>query len=113
MNGKIEIRDIRQAPFFWINRELLGTIQPTWRAILAYTAVAYFCMDGVSSSVDIEKLANTVNVSRATMKRGLKELADKKAIKITPHVKIRGGKKTTMPNRYTLISISSKEQSKI
>ncbi len=113
MKEKTEIRDIREAPFFWINRELLGVIHPSWRAILAYTALAYFCTNGVSSSVDIETLATTVNVSRATMKRGLKELAEKKTIKITPHMKIQGSRKTRMPNRYALISISSKQQSKI
>jgi hypothetical protein len=79
---------------------------------MAYTALAYFA-DGrtASCSVRIKVLADTVGISEDTMKRGLAELAKKKAVRVTAR-KSKKSKGTSgagivqLPNQYTLVQLT-------
>lgn len=105
----LRVRDIRTLPFFWIQRALLETVRPSWKGLIAYNALAYFAAGNTSKckDVSIQKLADRVGVSEDTMRRGLEELIDKKAIKMRQRYLAKNGKRQQLPNEYTLIDIST------
>jgi hypothetical protein len=101
----LRVRDIRSLPFLWIQRALFDTVQPSWRAIVAYNALAYFSSGqaGTCKDISIKRLAEKVAVSEDTIKRGLEELADKKAIRIKARYK--KGTREQLANEYVLIDL--------
>jgi len=108
-NESVKVRDIRTLPFFWIQRALLDTIKPSWRALLAYNALAYFAAGdtAVCKDVGIRKLAEKVSVSEDTIKRGLDELKQKRAVKVRERFKNKNGKRHQLPNEYILIDLAT------
>lgn len=105
---KLRVRDIRTLPFFWIQRALLDNIRPNWKGLVAYNALAYYSAgdSGACRDIGIRKLAEKVGVSEDTMKRGLEELENKKAIEIRPRFKTKNGKRQQLPNEYLLIDLA-------
>lgn len=101
-------RIIRALPFLWMHRALLDVVKPSWRGILAYTALAYYA-DGehAGASVAIKDLAAIVNVSENTIKRGLAELAKLNAIQIQPRWKPTKKKRQQIPNDYLLVDLTT------
>ena len=110
----VSVRDQRSLPFYWIQRTLLDVIQPTSSALLAYNALAYFvASDSRCKSIEIAKLAEKVQTSADTIRRGLKELETKRAIKIKHKFKTVGANKQSLPNEYILIDLSSLDKKPI
>lgn len=107
--NKLRVRDIRTLPFLWIQRALLDVIKPSWKGLVTYTALAYYANSeaGTCRDVGIKALADRVNVSEDTIKRGLAELENKKAIQIKPRFKIKNGKRFQLPNEYALIDLAT------
>lgn len=105
---KVRVRDIRTLPFLWIQRALLDTIQPTWKGLVAYNALAYYATGDTATCKDIgiKSLAERVSVSEDTMKRGLEELAEKRAITIRPRYRTQNGHRQRLPNEYVLIDLA-------
>jgi hypothetical protein len=102
----LRVRDIRTLPFLWIHRALIDVIRPSWKALVAYNALAYHASktnSGTCKDISIPALGALVSVSEDTMKRGLAELAAKGAIRIKPRHKRDGNK---LPNDYILIDLS-------
>ena len=105
-------RSIRTLPFCWVQKALFS-LNPSWRAILAYTALAYEFTGERTKDVPLKRMAALVGVSEDTIMRGLKELAEKKAIKIKPHYRIKNGKRQQLPNEYILVDLDGHEQTPI
>jgi predicted transcriptional regulator len=108
----MKVRDIRLLPFLWISRELISAYRPSWRAILAYVALAYYARQGSGScQIGIPALAKTVGVSQDTVRAGLRELQEIGAIRITPRRKSAGnGKKAqSLPSEYVLTHLDGKK----
>jgi hypothetical protein len=106
---QISIRKIN-APFYWIPKQLLDSIRPTWQGLLAYNALMYYAVDGRSRNVGIPQLAQKAGTTEYIIRRGLKDLIAKNAIRMKERVKIKNGKRMTMPNEYTLIDLSPRKQ---
>lgn len=115
MQDTIRIRDIRTLPFFWIQRALLEVPRLSWKAILAYNALAYYAVGERSScrDVGIKVLAVRVGVSEQSMRRGLAELTKIKAIRIKPRFTSKGGKRQQLSNEYILVDLEPKRPTKI
>jgi hypothetical protein len=98
-------------PFYWIHRALIDKIRPSARGLIAYNALAYFASDSAEvKSVSIPRMASRFNVSSDTIKRGLRELKDKKAIAVKEQFKTKSkknGKREQLPNEYTLIDLGA------
>jgi hypothetical protein len=102
------IRITRSQPFFWISKQLVQEIKPSWKALVAYNALAYFSISESCHDVSIAKMAQEFNVSLDTMRRGLQELRKKKAIAVKEHRK--KGSREQLPNEYILIDLAGKPQ---
>ena len=98
------------APFYWIPRPLLDSIHPTPQGLLAYNALMYYAVDGRSRNIGIRQLANKVGSSQDTIRRGLKDLVAKEAIRVRERTKMTKGKRMTLPNEYTLIELAPRKQ---
>jgi hypothetical protein len=112
----VNVRDIRRLPFFWIERALLDSIRPSWKALATYNALAYFAAGDAATCRDIgiRKLAEKVSVSEDTIKRGLAELQEKGAIKIKERYKnSANGRRQQLPNEYILIDLGPKRKQPI
>ena len=105
---EIRIRDTRTLPFFWISKALIDVVQPTWRALIAYNALAYFSVSDACKDVSIPRMAKRFGISRDSMKRGLQELAEKNAIVVKSRYK--KGRREQLPNEYILIDLAVKPQ---
>jgi hypothetical protein len=106
---KLRVRDARTLPFIWISRVLLERYALSWKGILAYTAVAYHSHSATGScrNVGIRQLAKLVGVSETTMKEGLSEVEEKKAIKVKAYfTKLKNGKRLRHPNEYVLVDLN-------
>jgi hypothetical protein len=102
----IRIRDIRSLPFYWIQRALFDR-KPSWKALLAYNALAYHSFNpSGSSTVSLPKLATTVSISVSSIQRGLAELQQKRVIRVKEHVAKGAGKHGQLSNEYTLIDLA-------
>jgi hypothetical protein len=102
------IRITRSQPFFWISKQLVQEIKPSWRALVAYNALAYFSISESCHDISIANMAQEFNVSFDTMRRGLRELRQKKAIVVKEHRK--KGSREQLPNEYILVDLASKPQ---
>lgn len=109
-----QIRVIRKTPFLWLNRCLIDDLRPSWRATIAYIALAYYAHGDSESCKDlsIPVLAKKMSVSADTMRRGLAELKKKGAIEIRERWKPRAKKsapREQLPNEYTMLDLSPKQ----
>jgi hypothetical protein len=71
-------RAIRNSPFYCISKGIFR-FNPSWKALLAYNALAYYA-EGRSGSCEdfsLKTLAAKVNTSKWTIIRGLEELENK------------------------------------
>jgi len=98
------------APFYWIPKPLLDFVRPTWQGLLAYNALMYYAVDGRSRNIGIRQLAQKVGASQDTIRRGIKDLVAKGAIQMRERVKMKNGKRTTLPNEYTLMNLASRKK---
>lgn len=103
------VRNIRTLPFCWIHRALFD-LGLSWKAIITYTALAYEFASESAREVPIKKLAETVNVSEDTIKRGLKELEEKNAIAVKRRYKNKNGKRQQLSNEYILTDLQTGQQ---
>ena len=110
---KAAVRDIRTVPFFWIQRALLDEIKPTWQGLLAYNALAYYAVGPKCREIGIPQMALKVGASQDTIRRGLKDLIAKNAIRSRERVKVKSGKRMTQPNEYTLINLGASRKQAI
>lgn len=100
----------RHTPFYWISKNLLRNYTPSWRAILAYNALAYY-VNGESGSCEnfsLKTLAKLVDVSKDTIIKGLAELEQKNVI--TRRRRSRkgpSGEKVPLPNLYELVDLNA------
>lgn len=81
----------------------LHRVNPSWRAILAYYAIAYYAHNGTRSveNMTVRSLARVAAVSESTMLRGLEELEKKGAIAVRSRTrKTKAGKKLHLANLY-------------
>lgn len=81
----------------------LHRINPSWRAILAYYAIAYYAHNGTRSveNMTVKSLAKIAAVSESTMLRGLNELERKGAISVRSRSrKSATGNKIPLANLY-------------
>jgi hypothetical protein len=101
---------IRQTPFYWIPKVLIRKYNPSWRAILAYNALAYYT-NGESGSCEkfsLKTLASLVNTSKWTILRGLEELEEKGAVRRTRRSKkSESGGRIPLPTLYELIDLDA------
>ena len=115
-SSDLAVRDIRSLPFIWIQKALFD-LKLTWKAIITYSALAYYAQGASCKHIEIKKLAYRVNVSEDTIKRGLKELCLKKAIRVQPRFRIvkqdnavrEKGKRQQLPNEYVLIDLAAND----
>ena len=91
-------------PFCWIHRSLFD-LGLTWKAIITYTALAYEFTSETPHDVPIKRLAAIVSVSEDTIKRGMKELEERKAIIVKQRFKTKNGKRRQLPNEYILTDL--------
>lgn len=102
----VGLRDLRTG-FFWISHAL-HSYKLTWRALLAYMAIAAAANANTHNChKPIEQLAEWAGVSRSTLKRGLLELEKKATIRVKRRSKKNPttGKKEQIPNEYILIEL--------
>jgi hypothetical protein len=109
VDEQITLRKI-SAPFYWIPKPLLDSIRPTWQGLLAYNALMYYAVDGRSRNIGIRQMADKVGVSQDTIKRGLKDLVAREVIQVRERMKMKKGKRMTLPNEYTLIDLAPRKQ---
>lgn len=108
----MQIRDLRIFPACWLPFEVFD-LGLSWRAILVYSALAYYISGGTSCRPRLRILADLVGVSVDTARRGLKELEGQKAIRIERHFKEatmhrEKGKREQLPNEYSLLALGKK-----
>lgn len=104
----LRLRDSRSLPIFWIHKALIRTYQLSWKAIITYTALAYFAdsSTGTLKHVGLKQLAAVVGVSDDTISRGLAELESKKVIRVRArYSKKKNGKPIKLPNEYTMLDL--------
>lgn len=80
----------------------LHKFKPTWKAILAYYAIAYYAHNGsrTTENMTLRSLARIAAVSESTILRGLEELRKKGAIKVRHR-----SKKSPAGNRIPVANI--------
>lgn len=105
---ELRVRNIRTMPFCWIHRALFD-LGLSWKAIIAYTALVYEFTGDRAQEISIRRLATTVNVSKDTIMRGIKELEEKKAIDVKKSFKKVNGKRQQLPNVYILTDLQDTE----
>jgi hypothetical protein len=104
----------RTTPFYWISKAILRKHRPSWRALLAYNALAYYA-EGSTGSCEhfsLKTLASLVGISKDTLLRGLDELEKKGLIvrhrrskqttKGRPGSGGKGGSRMPLPTLYEL-----------
>lgn len=107
---KIVLRKI-SAPFYWIPKALLDAVKPSQQGLMAYNALMYYAIDGRSQNVGIAQLAKKVGCSPDTMRRGLKDLVAKNALKVRERKVKKNGKLMVLPNEYTLVDLADRKSS--
>ena len=103
---KIRVADRRTLPFYVIPKSLLKIHKPSYRAILAYNALAYYSHGEQVRDVPVKQLGEIVGVSEDTVKRGLRELEKIKAVAVRiKFSRARGGNRMALPNEYVLVDV--------
>lgn len=95
---------IRTTPFYWISKSFLRNLKPSWRAILAYNALAYYAHgeSGTCENFSVKTLARLVGTSKDSILRGLDELEQKGAITRKRRSRKVGEKRMALPTLYEL-----------
>lgn len=104
--GKTSIT--QNLPFYLVPKSLFTTKHPSWRAILAYSALAYYANNGSRSceAITLRTLARLVDTSKTTIQRGLAELESKGAIKAHRRSKKSpAGKRIPLASLYELVNL--------
>lgn len=86
----------------------LHKYKPSWRALLAYYAIAYYSHNGSRSTenMTMRSLARVAAVSESTMLRGIEELKKKGALSVRHrHKKSSSGKRIPVANLYHLVNL--------
>jgi transcriptional antiterminator len=99
----------RTTPFYWIPKNFLKQYRPSWRALLAYNALAYYTDgdSGTCENLSLKTLASQVNVSKNTLIRGLAELESKGIVyKRKRSKRTSSGTSIPQPNLYELSDLS-------
>lgn len=97
--------DLRRNLPILLQREFL-TLQPSWKAILVYTALVFWVGDVSLRSLGVSKLSELVNVSEDTFRAGLLELQKKKIVRIKRTKSKKNGKLHQLPNVYVLLDLT-------
>ena len=109
MQTSASVRSIRSMPFCWIHKALFD-LGLSWKGIITYTALAYEFSSEQAREVPLKRLATIVSVSEDTIRRGLKELVENKAIIVKVKYIKKNGKRQQLPNEYTLIDLAITDQ---
>jgi hypothetical protein len=99
----IEIADGRQ-PVIWIHRAIF-TYSLSWKAHLAYLSLTYYATENAPCRESIDALAARVGIGRTAFKDGLKELAQKKLIRVKQRRQQIANLAKQLPSEYTLLQI--------
>ena len=95
-------------PFVLIPKLLYTRYAPSWRAILAFNALAYYANNQAASceGVTMKTMAARVGIGWQTFLRGVQELERKGVVKVRHRSKksAKGGK-IPLPNLYELIDM--------
>ena len=114
--NEFQVQDRQAWPFLLIPKPFLLRYRPSWRATLAYTALRYYASNDSNACerISIRTMAQIVNVSEDTMKRGLKELEKKRLVKRVGRSKRSAkGERVPMPNLYVIQNIDLEYDDKI
>jgi hypothetical protein len=98
-------------PYYTIPKPLFK-FKPSWKALIAYNALAYFEYAQTCQYTSIAQMADHCGVSDRTMRRGLDELEKLKVIQIKLRFKDpknKEGKPEQLPNEYILLNIYPEE----
>lgn len=98
---------IRTTPFYWIAKSFLRNLRPSWKAILAYNALAYYA-HGESATCEnfsVKTLAKLVGTSKWTILAGLDELEEKGAITRRRRTRKVGENRVALPTLYELVQL--------
>jgi len=104
-NDRIAVRDLRTMPIVWIQRALFEQVKPTSNGYMAYLALSYFAVESKCRHHGIRQMASLVGVSETTMKSGLAELIERKAVLKRSCWKKTNGTRQALPNEYILIDL--------
>jgi hypothetical protein len=72
-------------PFVLLPKVFFTRYEPTWKAILTYTALVYYSntSEGSCEGVTMKTMAKRTGIGRRTFLRGLEELQKKGIVKVT------------------------------
>jgi hypothetical protein len=107
--ARAQIKNRQQYPFLMIPKAFFTRYEPTYRAILTYTALSYYAENrsGSCEGITLKTLAARVAISESTMMRGMAELVRKEVV--TVHRRSRKNPKTgeliPLPNLYELTDL--------
>lgn len=106
---ELVIEDCEYYPYFTIPKAFFIKHRPSWRAQVVYNTLKFHAHtdQGDCKRVGLKTLADRVNISEQTMRRGLKELVAIRALKIIPQQEThKNGEKLALPNVYRLLRLS-------
>jgi hypothetical protein len=109
---KFQVQDRQRWPFLMIPKAFLRRFKPSLRATGAYVALRYYARNdkGTCEGMSNRTLAELMNVSEDTIKRGLAELCAKKAVrKVKRSSRSTEGNRIPLPNLYVLLHIEDDE----
>lgn len=106
----ILISDHRRFPALWVPYEVFE-MGLSSRALQTYESLSYYAGGTASCSVPIKQMAKRVAVSEDTIKRGLKELIDRKLVRVERIYKQNGSKasREQLANHYHLMDLSKRK----
>jgi hypothetical protein len=107
-NQNVKVKDRQTFPFLMIPKVFFTRYNPSFRAILAYTALRYYASNeaGACEGISIKTLAGRAATSDDTFKRGLAELVKKGIVKsVKRSRKSPAGDRIPLPNLYELADL--------
>ena len=96
------------SPFVLIPKAFFTRYEPTWKAVLTYTALKYYADSATQSceGVTMKTMAKRVGIGWQSFLRGLQELERKELVKIRHRSKKSERKgRIPLPNLYELVDL--------
>lgn len=101
-------RDRQEFPFLMIPKAFFTRFKPSWKATMAYVALKYYT-HGPTKSCEHRShkvMADTVGISEATLKRGIRELVKAGAVTMKRRSrKSPSGDRIPLPNLYEIVNL--------
>jgi biotin operon repressor len=101
------ITDSQRLPFLMIPKAFFTAMKPSWRATVAYAALKFYAFPMSCEKASMPQLAQLMNVSEDTIRRGIQELQKKGAVKVHSRSKrsAANGKRIPLPNLYEIVNL--------